>query len=134
MNLLKPWYVHRPSQIVRRLCRSIRPAPSETQVVDLPWGCPIEIEISEDIGRCIWTTGVHDLAVAEVLYRLTNKEFLALDIGANVGSMTGVLAWRAKEVWAFEPNPDVFSRLKRNIEWIERTPGFAAVRPYEVAL
>jgi FkbM family methyltransferase len=104
------------------------------QVVELPWGCPIEIDIRETIGRSIWTAGVHDLAVVEVLYRLADPRSLAVDAGANIGAMTGLLAARAAEVWAFEPHPAVFPRLEANCARFRSLSGFAPCRIFRAAL
>jgi FkbM family methyltransferase len=104
------------------------------QVVNLPWGCPIEIDVGETIGRSIWTAGVYDLAVVEILLRLADPELLAIDAGANIGAMTGALAARAGEVWAFEPHPAVFSRLAANVARFAGLRGFAPCRPFQVAL
>ncbi len=38
---------------------------------------------------------------------------IAIDCGANVGEVTGVLARTGATVHAFEPNPDAFERLHR---------------------
>jgi len=37
---------------------------------------------------------------------------VAIDCGANVGEVTEALAWRGARVFAFEPNPFAFARLK----------------------
>jgi FkbM family methyltransferase len=133
-NPCKPWFVYRPGQLVRRAVRAIRPPVNPVQVVNLPWGCPIEIDTRESVGRSIWTAGVYDLAVVEVLYRLADPTLLAIDAGANIGAMTGLLATRAAEVWAFEPHPDVFSRLERNVARLRGMARFAPCRVFQTAL
>jgi FkbM family methyltransferase len=100
----------------------------------LPWGCPIEIDVEETIGRSIWTTGVFDLAVVEVLFRLADPALLAIDAGANIGAMSGALAARAGEVWAFEPHPEVYLRLADNIARFTGLSAFASCRVFQVAL
>lgn len=106
-RLLKPEYVYRPGQILRRL----RP-PSG--VVTLPWGLPIACDPAEEIGRAIHTLGVYDLPVTEALWRLTDPGDVAVDAGANIGYMTAVLAARAARVVSFEPHPAVFEELEAN--------------------
>jgi len=133
-NMFKPWFVYRPVQILRRMARILHPPADPIQVVTLPWGCPIEIDIRETIGRSIWTVGVYDLAVVEVLFRLGDPKRLALDAGANIGAMTGALACRSSEVWAFEPNPEVCPRLICNVARWEGDPRFAKCRVYDLAL
>jgi FkbM family methyltransferase len=132
-NPFKPWFVYRPGQFVRRLVRTVFPPVNPIIVTRLPWNCPIEIDIRETIGKSIWTTGVYDLAVAEVLYRLADPQRISLDVGANIGALTGLLATRSKAVWAFEPHPDVYRRLVGNIARFAGQPGFAPCEAFELA-
>ena len=133
-NPLKPWFVYRPGQLVRRVVRAIRPPVDPIQVVNLPWGCALEVDTRETIVRSVWTAGVYDLAVVEVLMRLADADWLAIDAGANIGAMTGALAARAGEVWAFEPHPDVCRSLRANVARFAGRPGFAPARVFETAL
>ena len=133
-NPLKPWFVYRPEQFARRVLRGIRAPADPVRIVGLPWGCPIEIDIRETIGRSIWTAGVFDLAVVEVLMRLADPRRLAIDAGANIGALTGALAARAAEVWACEPNPILGPRLTGNIARFADLPGYAPCRLFDVAL
>ena len=127
-SLGKPEYVFRPSQIIRRLQREFQIARESEEVV-LPWGLPIRVFPNETIGSCIWRTGVHDLVASEALWRLLDPGETAVDIGANIGYMTGLMARRAGprgRVIALEPHPDIFAELQRNVgEW-GRSP---ALRP-----
>lgn len=102
----KPHYVFRPVQLVRRL--------HEREVVATPWN---EMRVSGDvIGRGIARTGVHELAVSETIWRLAGGDELAIDVGANVGYFTGLLARRVREVVALEPNPLLLGILTENIQ------------------
>jgi FkbM family methyltransferase len=61
---------------------------------------------------------VYDLAVTETIMRLTDVAETALDIGANIGYMSLVLAMSTGprgSVLSFEPNPDVLPRLRTNV-------------------
>jgi len=70
------------------------------------------------MGAGIARMGVHELAVSEVMWRLTNPEDLALDVGANIGYFTGLLANRARQVVSFEPNPLLRRLLTSNtLRW-----------------
>jgi FkbM family methyltransferase len=95
------------------------------------------IDPSESIGRAIWTTGVYDIAVSELLFRLTSPGAVAVDAGANIGYMTGVLAVRTGpqgKVYAFEPNPVVADQLRENAARIGRLPGAARVEVMQLGL
>lgn len=133
-NPFKPWYLYRPSQLFRRIWRAVLLPADPVQVVELPWGCPIEIDIRETIGRSIWATGVYELATAEILWRLSNSQLLAIDAGANIGVMTSLLAQRAAEVWAFEPHPTVAARLRGNINKLPDPSGLTQCTVFEMAL
>lgn len=57
------------------------------------------------------------------------KKFsVALDVGAHVGSWTKLMAERFKTVYAFEPAPDSFECLKKNVGHLD------SVRLYNVAV
>lgn len=131
LSVWKPWYVYRPSQLLRRLRCGVTGTPSGLRTVALPWGNTIEVDPREDVGRAIWTTGVYDLAVSEVLFRLTPHGALAIDAGANIGYMSGLLATRSGaggRVLAFEPHPVLASRLRSNLARLAARPDTAPVQ------
>lgn len=136
MNPFKPWYVYRPSQLVRRLRASLYPPKPGCRPLKTAWGGVVHADPSKTIGRSILTTGVYDLAVSETLARLTDPGDWAADAGANVGYMTLLLASCARgpggRVFAFEPHPELFRRLLRTAA----APGLgvACVDLREVAL
>lgn len=118
--LNKPEYWFRPSQIFRKLrIRAGDPAENEAQPVRLPWGDVLSVRHGDAIGRSLLNLGVHELAVSELLWRLTDAGDTCLDIGANLGYMTSLLGAQAGprgRVFSFEPHPQVFSSLKRNVD------------------
>jgi FkbM family methyltransferase len=135
--LAKPWYFHRPGQLLRRLWGGLRGLPTASVVVPLPWGVGLEVDPREAIGRAIWTTGVYDLAVSETLFRLTRPGDLAIDAGANIGFMTGLMAVRAGpggRVIAFEPQPVLAGQLRGNVARIAQRPGAAEVEVRQTGL
>jgi FkbM family methyltransferase len=133
--LIKPEYLFRPSQVVRRLRRAFRPTAGAS-VVLLPWGLPLRIHRDDDIGRALWTTGVYDLAVSEALWRLLEPGETAADAGANLGYMTSLMAARAGpggRVRSYEPHPAVFADLTANCGlWAGAQ--VAAIEPRELGL
>lgn len=120
----RPEYFFRPRQIFTRLRRSLSRAPvSDTRLVVLPWGSPIRIRPEEVIGRAIWHQGVYDLNVSECLWRVLEPGEHAVDVGANVGYMTSLMATRVGGrgmVVAIEPHPEIFDELQANAtRWMD---------------
>jgi FkbM family methyltransferase len=116
----KPEYVFRPRQFWHRLtCRMSGLNPT----VVLPWGLPLQVRLDDIIGRQIWTMGVFELAVSEILWRLTDPGDRAIDVGANIAYTASILAVRAGRsggVVCFEPHPDVSAEASANIaRWAE---------------
>lgn len=110
----KPAYLYRPDQLARRLTmRRVR--AGEMRVV-LPWGLPIVVSGADLLGSGIVRRNIHELAVTEAMWRLTDKNDVAVDVGANSGYFTAVLAFRAGKVLAFEPHPELVARLSATID------------------
>jgi FkbM family methyltransferase len=85
-----------------------------------PWGNNIEIDVNETIGNSIYSTRIYDLALSETLWRLIEPGNFVLDVGANIGFITGLCSYKSGpggKVWAFEPNPIVITRLTKNIQF-----------------
>ena len=89
MNPWKPWFVFRPSQVVRRL--TFRPTSAYRRLT-VAWGEQLLALDDEHIGRCLGTTGIYDLAVSELLFRLIHPGDLVVDAGANIGYMSVLAA------------------------------------------
>lgn len=125
-SLLKPWYVWRPGQIINRLTYSGRAKTDTPQLVQTAWGGKLKLDLRRQIGRAIYTTGVFDLAVSEILARLAYPGARAVDVGANIGYMSLLLAARCSpkgSLTAFEPHPALSQQLKQNISlnpWPEK--------------
>lgn len=136
-RLLKPHYLFRPRQALRRLAQSFRKPPAEPALARLPWGLPLYVDPCENVGRSVWQLGLHDLAVCEILWRLTSPGDLVIDVGANLGQMTGLLALRAGptgRVLAFEPHPGVFADLTANVGLAARSSRAAPIETFRKAL
>ena len=132
--LRKPEYWFRPGQVVRRVARQWG-RHDAVEEVRLPWGMRLRIRPEETIGRAIWQTGIYDLAVSETIARLLQPGDRVIDAGANLGYMTGIMAWRVGErgqVWSFEPHPELVAELRANVGLWGQTG--AAVRVLEKAL
>ena len=132
----KPEYLWRPWQIPLRALRSVARSRASERVC-LPWGFDLDLRPNDAIGAAIWNSGVYDLAVTETLWRLTNRAELAVDVGANIGYTTSVLATRVGsngEVWSFEPHPRLFKELEDNVaNWASRNE-IRNVRVFDLAV
>jgi FkbM family methyltransferase len=130
---LRPEYLWRPSQILRRL--SFTPSRNVTDL-PLPWQCSIRACSAEDIGRAIATQGVYDLPLTEGLTRLADRGETALDLGANIGYASLVLARAVGpdgRVICFEPNPAILPTLRANVSKWSSLPA-ARIRIEEIAV
>lgn len=105
--------------------------------VHLPWDLTISVRPGDTIGRSICTYGVYDLATTESIFRLLDPGEAAVDIGANVGYMTGVMARRsgaAGQVICFEPCPSVFGELAVNLARWKSDIGLAEIHANQLAM
>jgi FkbM family methyltransferase len=137
MNILKPYYVYRPRQMVTRLLRSARISTEQMQQVRLPWGSMIQINVNEHIGNKIWRTGVYDIALSEAIGRLLRPGDTSIDVGANIGYTVSIMASRVGfqgRVVAFEPHPILFQQLKYNVALFQKSSRIAPIEIYNFAL
>ncbi len=121
LGILKSEYFYQPKVALNRLLPFKKQETGEFVEKMLPWGMSIRVRPLEEIGLVISTLGVIDLPVTEALWRLTEPGELVVDVGANIGSMTAVLAKRVSAVsggcvWSFEAHPEIFEELKYNVE------------------
>ena len=120
-KIFKPEYFYQPKISLQRLISLQTVVNDEFIIKTLPWNLNIRVRPEEEHGKILTTLGVIDLMVTETLWRLTEPGELAIDVGANIGYMTAVLATRVSSisggsVWSFEAHPDIFSELKFNVE------------------
>lgn len=138
-SVAKPQYLFRPARSVARLVGALQRNHRKPRVVEvsLPWGTAIRVNTGERVGRSIWRSGVHDLPVAEALWRLLDPGDTAIDVGANIGYTASLMAarvGRSGSVLCFEPHPDVFSELATNIALGRRAVDAAAMQAHQIAL
>lgn len=117
-SLCKPEYVCRPGQAFRRVRRALAPR-HRAHVVNLPWGLALGLAPRDMIARSILRNDVFDLVLSESVWRLLDPDELALDIGANIGYVTSIMAARVGPpgaVMSFEPHPVLAEELRGNVE------------------
>jgi FkbM family methyltransferase len=118
-RLTRPEYLWRPGAVARRL-RLIREGRGDLgrfEAVALPWAQRITV-FPDGLGRNIYATGIFDLCTTDAVHRLLDPGDLAMDVGANVGYFTNLMATRVGPegaVIAFEPHPVVFELLQENV-------------------
>lgn len=118
-KLYKPEYFYRPSQLISRIRYSLFPPAFGMQKIALTWGRWLIANPRQTIGRSLYTFGMYDLALSEMIYRLVRPGDLVIDVGANVGYTTCLMLDRLNnfgELLSFEPLPELFSVLKENVD------------------
>jgi FkbM family methyltransferase len=71
------------------------------------------------VSPCIWRYGLFEPSETALLPKLVREGDTVLDLGANIGYFTLLLARKVGptgRVFAFEPDPDNFALLARNVE------------------
>jgi len=99
------------------LVRSLPPS-SNTFLARLPFGRRIEARYREGIGLSMMLEGQFEGAEIEALCSYARHDSAAIDVGANIGIYTVVLAaaiGTGGRVLAFEPAPENVERLRRNL-------------------
>ena len=137
VDVWKPWYVYRPHQLLRRVAGMLVRPESEYTPVRAAWGLDLLANPVEHLGRSLYTTGIYDLAVSEVIFRLVCSGDFFVDAGANIGYMTllgAVAAGPNGRAMAFEPHPKLFPVLKKNVERASRAILMAPVELRPTAL
>src|SRR5262249_53237691 len=107
------------------------------ETVRLPGGLRIRVRPNEEIGRSLCTYGLYDLVTTEALVRLLEPGELALDIGANIGYMTGIMAARLGSrgrVISFEPSRRLFQELSLNVREWSTMAQLAPIEAHQLAI
>lgn len=137
LSIFKPEYFFNPTQFARRLVLGIK-APTVGQVTArTPWGWALGVHPGEDLGKSVLYLGVYDLVASEVIWRLTDPGETTLDLGANIGYMTGLLARRVGQsgrVVSFEAHPEIAEELRANVVRWRGLAGDRVIRVHELAV
>ena len=132
-GIIKPEYLYRPSQLLARL--TSRKKTGHT-VVRLPWGSDICVSANDNVGGQIVALGLYDLVITETLWRLCDVGESALDVGANIGYTTFVMAERLGpgSIQCFEPHPIIHQELIKNIHSLQDQGSKTQFRTCQFAL
>lgn len=135
-KLSKPEYIFRPSQLIIRLLRT-KSQRGDLEIVRLPWELDLCVRTNESIGAAVWHLGVFELVTSEAIWRLLGLGEHAVDVGANIGYMTGLMAKRtghSGNVTSFEPHPQLFHELIENIERWHSSSSVASIDSHQLAV
>jgi FkbM family methyltransferase len=94
------------------------PAPPAGLLALLPGGGKVKIEYSEEIAMHLLLHGAYEAAEIESLPEFAKPGSTVIDVGANIGMYTILLATAVGEagaVLAFEPIPRTLEKLRSNI-------------------
>ena len=94
MRFIRPEYIFRPAQILRRLAWGLGMTKKAGSAM-APWGLTLRFDPGELHGRAMLTLGLSDLRVNEMIARIVRKGDIAVDIGANIGIMASLMAARS---------------------------------------
>lgn len=111
----KPELIWRPQQITTFLS----PKPAHAVTVKMPWQLAVTVYPDDQIGEIVRKKGLYDLIVCEAIWRLVKRGSIVLDVGANLGYMTSIMALQAGStgtVLAFEPHPGLHKQLSKHID------------------
>lgn len=99
-------------------------------VTDIIDGSPITFDINTDIGSSLFFSGTFEKKEIDLCRRFIKKDSIVLDIGANIGIHSIHFSRMAEEglVISFEPSPETFSVLLRNVR------NFANILPINIGL
>lgn len=91
-----------------------------TLLVSTTDGFRLRVNPNDHIGRHLYLTGQFDRTIVEVLLAHCRPDARILDIGANIGYVSGALLHLLPDcrVAAVEPNPASFALLQENISQI----------------
>jgi FkbM family methyltransferase len=88
-----------------------------TTIHDFDGDLSISLDRASYISSAIYWAGHHSLPLVRYLRKFLTPEMTLADVGANIGEITLLAAKRLSKgrVLAFEPTPEVFAQLKRNV-------------------
>lgn len=77
----------------------------------------LDVDVQDhSVGRNLASSGFWEAWITAWATRVVQPDWHCMDIGANFGYYTGILAHMAKSVIAFEPNPTIFARLENSVK------------------
>ena len=103
--------------LIKGLAKKISKVPNVRHTV-IRRGIKYQLDITDPMDRIIYYTGVHEGLITKFLHGMVRPGFTCFDVGANLGYYTlffSNLVGPHGEVHGFEPCPEEFSRLQKNL-------------------
>lgn len=95
------------------------------------WGTVWFYGKDEYVGKSLYNYGEYNPDETEMIISLASeKKGLCLDIGANFGVMAQALEHEGFECAAFEPQPDVFKVMDRNVRGLKYNCALASTKGF----
>lgn len=131
----QPWLWDRPFRFLSRRALIALLDKLAPDLLDAQWVLPLDphlrivCPLRDMHGRAIFAHGFTEYATARLLERLIDSEWVCVDVGANRGEYTLMLARRADRgrTYAFEPVDTLFPRLRANVR-LNRLSNVVTVR------
>lgn len=131
LNILQRALEHLPVRGKGRLAEQIlRHAKTETLKCSPVPGLEIHLRRSQRIERLMWA-GAYERRLVVLLKKIVKPSMTVFDVGANIGYISAIaagLAGQGGHVYAFDPNPECYARLKLNLG------GFQQAYPHQLAI
>ena len=125
-RLAKPEYLFQPAAVLSRFRKRGGSGKAPYLSVRLNWGPSLRVKTGDALSSGILRTSVDDIAQSEIIWRLLSPGETAIDIGANIGYVSSIMAARVGlqgKVLAFEPHPGLCEELRKNVSaWNASAP------------
>jgi FkbM family methyltransferase len=118
------WYgLHAPDKgkyrIVNFFAPRLAPAASTVVNVKATHGFTMSLDLTEHLQQRAYYLGYHEHMIVETFVDVITPGSCIFDLGANFGQFTllaAQLSGPQGQVFAFEPEPNAFAALRRNVE------------------
>lgn len=118
-------YIKGMRLVRNKVTQLLAPTLNLPRTIQTRYGFEMRVtNIEDDIDRNLYFTGTYEAGTLHMLQKLLRPGDTFIDVGANIGLMSVLAATCVGpqgQVYAFEPEPDTFSLLQRNIGLNELT-------------
>lgn len=118
LGVLRDFLLNNPltNKIFFFIFRNLRP---KKNVVIKIQGSKMLVDSRRGLGARVWENGTWEMMTTKIMQKYLKKGMVVVDIGANIGYYSLLAAKRvgpSGKVYAFEPAPENYAALKKNIE------------------